>query len=98
VGLLIGLLHKNESGFEKDITVRLIHSTVQQDLTYWPRVRRIHVTCYKHGREMHREFWWESPDQKDHLEEKNSVALVRKLTIPIEPSPHVGEVSTNFSG
>jgi hypothetical protein len=28
----------------------------------------------------------------------NSVALVRKLTIPTERPPHFGEVSTNFCG
>jgi hypothetical protein len=37
---------------------------------------------------------------KDILQNKtkNSVALVRKRTIPTEPPPIVGEVNANFSG
>jgi hypothetical protein len=32
------------------------------------------------------------------IKKKNSVALVRKRTIPTERTPHVGEVSANFCG
>jgi hypothetical protein len=53
-GLFIGLLHTKEARFEKDIEIRLIHSTVQQDLTYWPRERRINVTTYPWERNAYR--------------------------------------------
>jgi hypothetical protein len=36
--------------------------------------------------------------QQEYTTNKNSVALIRKRTIPTEWPPLVGEVSTNFSG
>ena len=36
--------------------------------------------------------------KKKEEEKKNSVALVRKRTIPTERPPPVGEVSANFCG